>query len=255
MKGAPPLVGVDGCRAGWLAAARLDEDAPVVIALFASFAALLETHGDDTVVVVDMPIGLPDRIAGPGRPAEMAVRPHLKGRQSSVFSMPGRAAVESHPLLFTDEAERRDAHAKASALARTLSDPPKGVSIQGYSLFPKILEIDRLLLERPERIGRVFEGHPEMAFRALNDGLACEHPKKVKNRGHGPGHEERAALLAKAGLEGAMMRSVPPGAGRDDLLDALAMLATAQRIALGRAISYPDPPDRDRYGLPVAIWA
>ncbi len=46
-------------------------------------------------IAVDMPIGLPDRIEGSGRAAERAVRPLLGPRQSSVFTIPARAAIEA----------------------------------------------------------------------------------------------------------------------------------------------------------------
>jgi predicted RNase H-like nuclease len=47
----------------------------------------------------------------------------------------------------------------------------------------------------------------------------------------------------------------PSGAGQDDLLDALACAAVARRIHAGMARPFPDPPERDPFGLPMAIWA
>jgi predicted RNase H-like nuclease len=47
----------------------------------------------------------------------------------------------------------------------------------------------------------------------------------------------------------------PKGAGPDDLLDALACAAIARRIHAGLARPFPDPPLRDAFGLPMAIWA
>jgi Protein of unknown function (DUF429) len=43
--------------------------------------------------------------------------------------------------------------------------------------------------------------------------------------------------------------------GADDLLDALACAAVARRIHAGTARPFPDPPERDAFGLPMAIWA
>jgi predicted RNase H-like nuclease len=51
------------------------------------------------------------------------------------------------------------------------------------------------------------------------------------------------------------MSAPPKGAGADDLLDALACAAIARRLFAGTARAFPDPPGRDAYGLPVAIWA
>jgi predicted RNase H-like nuclease len=47
----------------------------------------------------------------------------------------------------------------------------------------------------------------------------------------------------------------PKGAGPDDLIDALACAAVARRLHAGTARPFPDPPPRDAYGLPMAIWA
>ena len=41
----------------------------------------------------------------------------------------------------------------------------------------------------------------------------------------------------------------------DDLLDALALMLIADRILDGKARPFPDPPGRDDFGLPIAIWA
>jgi predicted RNase H-like nuclease len=53
-----------------------------------------------------------------------------------------------------------------------------------------------------------------------------------------------------------MVNGAPPkAAGPDDLLDALACAAIAARIHRGLARPFPDPPERDACGLPMAIWA
>jgi predicted RNase H-like nuclease len=45
------------------------------------------------------------------------------------------------------------------------------------------------------------------------------------------------------------------GAGPDDLPDALACATIARRIHAGTARPFPDPRERDAFGLPVAIGA
>ena len=47
----------------------------------------------------------------------------------------------------------------------------------------------------------------------------------------------------------------PAGAKSDDFLDAACMMLVAGRIRRGEAVSFPDPPGRDAYGIPVAIRA
>jgi predicted RNase H-like nuclease len=157
--------------------------------------------------------------------------------------MPARAAVEA--------ADYR----QACALARATSSPPRALSRQGFMILPKVRAVDALLRARPELIPRVVEVHPELAFWSLNGGRALSLPKKVGGRPCEPGLALRRRLLGRAGLPpGVAEAPPPPGAGPDDLVDALAALVVALGIAEGRGRSFPQPPDRDRHGLPVAIW-
>lgn len=239
------LAGVDGCKAGWIvAAAQAGGLRAPTIHVVASFAEALALAGEGATVAVDMPIGLPERIEGPGRAPERLVRPLLGARQSSVFSIPARAAVHAPD------------YGAACALAAALSNPPRKVSKQGFMIFPRIREIDLLLRAEPALAERVFESHPEVVFQALQGGAPLALPKKVKSRPYPPGLDLRRGLLAGAGVgEGALTAPPPAGAGPDDLLDALACLVCAEAIAQGRATSYPSPPLRDAHELPVAIWA
>ena len=189
-----------------------------------------------------MPIGLPDRIGRGGRAAEIAVRPLLGQRQSSVFSMPSRAAVMAQD------------YGEACRIAVATSDPPRKVSRQGFGLFAKIREIDALMTPALEK--RVYEVHPELAFWRLNGGAAMTLPKKVKSRPNEAGLEERRALLERFGFESDFLRQrPPPGAGPDDLIDAAVNSLIAGRIATGKAEPFPTDPPRDARGLRIAIWA
>jgi threonine dehydratase len=139
-------------------------------------------------------------------------------------------------------------------LALAASDPPRKVSKQGFHLFPKIREIDALLRAEAEWRERVFEVHPELAFRMMK-GVPLAHPKKVKGVINPPGMAERRGLLRDAGIAAEALSARPPrGAAADDLLDALAALVVARHIAAGRGKPFPDPPGRDSHGLPIAIW-
>ena len=90
----------------------------------------------------------------------------------------------------------------------------------------------------------------------MNGERALDQPKKVKSRCYPPGLALRRALLISAGFSSEIVNAAPPkGAGPDDVLDALACAAVAQRLRDGRAKPFPDPPERDAYGLPMAIWA
>ncbi|MER8405057.1 DUF429 domain-containing protein [Mesorhizobium sp. M0185] len=249
------LVGVDGCKAGWIAVRR-DPGAAPSTAVFPSFAALLDRLPADSLVAVDMPIGLPDFSQRGGRGPEALVRPLLGARQSSVFATPSRAALYAEIEAFTTVDAWYAAHRKASEVAKTTSDPPRGVSIQAFGIFAKIREIDSLLIARPELRSRVFESHPEVAFCKLNGDRAMRLPKKIRGNINPAGMAERKALLARHGYSQDFLDQTPPrGAAADDFLDAAAMMVVAGRIVRGEAMPFPDPPLADRFGIPVAIWA
>lgn len=247
-------VGVDGCPGGWIAVWQEGREPSCQV--FPAFSGLVAAFTDDTTVAVDMPIGLPDFTRHGGRGPEALVRPLLGQRQSSVFSIPSRGAVYAEAAPFTTVEEWYAAHRRASEIARRTSDPPRGISIQAFGIFPKIREIDALLRERIELRERVFESHPEVGFMRLNEGLPMQLPKKIKGMVNPAGIEERKALLCRCGYDKAFLDRKPPaGAKPDDFLDAACMLLVADRIRRGAAVSWPDPPGRDAYGIPVAIRA
>ncbi|MGX9576553.1 DUF429 domain-containing protein [Mesorhizobium sp. f-mel] len=249
------VVGVDGCKAGWIAVRR-DPGAMPSAAVFPSFAALLDALPADATVAVDMPIGLPDLSQKGGRGPEALVRPLLGNRQSSVFAIPSRAALYAHTDGFTTIKAWYAAHREASEVAKATSDPPRGVSIQAFGIFAKIREIDAVLIARPELRSRVFESHPEVAFCRLNSDQAMCLPKKIKGVVNPAGMAERKALLCRHGFTRGFLDQTPPrGAAGDDFVDAAAMMLIAGRIASGEARPLPDPPLADRFGIPVAIWA
>jgi len=238
------LAGIDGCPGGWVAAFVQPAGDACALAVFARFADVLTAIQRPEIIAIDVPIGLPERTGHGGRAAENAVRPVLGARQSSVFSVPARAAVEASD------------YAAACRVALATSDPPRKVSKQLFNIAPKIREVDALLRADPVLAPRVYEVHPELAFWRLNGGHPLGEPKKIKSRPYPPGLALRRQLLRAAGLPAALIDAAPPrGAAADDVLDALACAAIARRILTGVARPFPDPPPRDTHGLPMAIWA
>lgn len=238
------VAGVDGCRAGWVAAlAPLDGAAPPVARVVARLDDILDAPERPAFIALDMPIGLPERTQGSGRRPEQLIRPLLGQRQSSVFAIPSRAAVEAAD------------YGEACRIAAITSEPSRKVSKQGFMLFPKIRAVDALLRAREDARQRLFEVHPELAFWSMNGERPLKEPKKVKGKPFAPGLAERGALLRAMGLPASCVEASPPrGAAQDDWLDALAGLVVARKIAQGWGRSFPDPPERDAHGLPVAIW-
>jgi len=245
------IAGVDGCKAGWVAAFcdSLFETEPV-IAVFSSFREILDSPFAPAIVAVDMPIGLPDRVGGSGRGPEEAVRSVLGARRNSVFSIPARAAVYAVDRPVAGMAEIGRSHALACAVARKTSATATAFSRQAFMILPKIREVDRLLRDDAAMLSRVREIHPEVAFWSMNGQNPLRFGKKLA-----AGEHERAMLLLSQGLSRAAVEAAPPrGAKRDDVIDALAALVVAAHIAAGREKPFPDPPGHDSHGLPIAIW-
>ena len=243
--------GVDGCKGGWIAARR-GGGLPLAAKVFKRFADILTWLPDDAVIAVDMPIGLPETGTPGGRAAERAARPLLTKRRNSIFAIPSRAAVYAVTAPFAKGAYLA-AHARASAEARRTSEPPTGVSIQAFGIFPKIREIDTLLRETPSPRQRVFESHPEIAFLILNGGKEMRWKKSSLE-----GQEERCQVLLACGFDASFLSQLPAPrseAKPDDFLDACVLSLVAGRIARGEAVSYPGPPETDVYGLRISIQA
>ena len=245
----PRLAGIDGCPAGWIVC-LIAEEGPLdpEIRVVTRLADLFAPGVAPAVAAIDMPIGLPDHIGPPGRGPELLVRPMLGERQSSVFSIPSRAAVWAGEGL-----DDRAGYAAACAAALATSEPPKKVSKQAFALFPKIREVDRLM--RGAAPPALFEAHPEVAFAVLNAGRPMALPKKVKSRPNPAGLDERRRFLAALGFAPSFLVDPPRGAGPDDLLDACVLALVARRIAAGTAVSFPDPPLRDGRGVAIALHA
>lgn len=235
------VTGVDGCPAGWLAV-HWDGGAEARAQLHETFSSLLQSQAE--IIAVDMPIGLPDIAGKEGRVCEVLARQRLGQRQSSVFSVPSRAAA------FEEE------YRTSCAVNLQRSDPPRKVSKQCFNLLPKIREVDGVIT--PDLQQRIYEVHPELAFWALNGEQALELPKKVKSRANPPGLELRRTLLRDAGFP--IDRLKPDNwpkskVGEDDILDACACAWSAMRIFRGEHISLPPEPVRDGRGLRMEINA
>jgi predicted RNase H-like nuclease len=237
------VAGVDGCRAGWVCVLRQVEPPFEERAFLArSFDEILAHPAAPSIIAVDIPIGFPERITGGGRECDCAVRQVLGKRASSVFAPPAR------PVLSETDYRR------ACAAALAASDPPRQISKQMFHLFEKIREVDGAVTPQ----ACIFECHPEAAFWAMNERTPLAEPKKLCNRLHAAGLEERRALLVRHGFSDSFLgeaRFPRSQAGCDDMLDACACSWTAARIFRSEAISFPAHVPVDPKGLRMAIFA
>ncbi|HJX48761.1 MAG TPA: DUF429 domain-containing protein [Gaiellaceae bacterium] len=206
------VVGLDGTKGGWVGIVLEDGEFAgdhVVRLIESTFAEF----ADAEVVAIDVPI-----VFGPRR-ADAAARAFLSGSASTVFTTATREILET-------------------PFGRGL-----GVSAQSHALGPRVIHVTDVAEADP----RFREVHPEVSFRAMNDGRPLWYRKKSAG-----GALERIELLRTHGIDLTDIGEAS-AAPLDDVLDAAAAAWTAQRIASGTAVSLPDPPEM--FGeRGVAIW-
>ena len=226
------VVGIDGCRAGWLLLSWELESGGLEAVIAGSWRDL--SWRAAALTAVDMPIGLAE--AGP-RACDREARALLpRGRKASVFAPPRRFMLACSDW------------AAAQALGRAREGC--GLSRQAWNIAAKIREIDDSLVPADQE--RLREVHPELVFHRLN-GWRPLAPKRSAE-----GQQQRLALLRAAGLSGieSWLGHFPRKlAGRDDVLDAAACALAAKQILKGHGERLPaGEPPRDARGLRMEIW-
>lgn len=225
------VVGIDGCRGGWLALRLGSGPDPPRAEIAASWRDL--ALAEAAMVAVDMPVGLTD--AGP-RGCDLAARRLLpKGRKSSVFPAPRR-----YMLACATWREAQDEGRRREGL---------GLSKQSWNILPKIREVDAAL--RPADQAHIREAHPELIFHHLN-GWAALPGKRSRE-----GRAARLEILEAAGITGidALAAGIPRSQAQpDDVIDAAACALAARRMLTGEAVRLPESPLRDPRGLRMEIW-
>lgn len=229
------VAGADRCKRGWFRAARETGSGELHFEVFREASELLRAAPSPRVLGLDIPIGLPNS----GRRAcEEAAREVLGARRSSVFDPPIRPALCAGSR---EEASRITAEC----------DGGRRVSAQSFGLYRKVQEVDTLLVTSGEARARIREVHPEVCFWAWNEEAAMRASKKTP-----AGLHQRRALALKwlgAGVLANARKHAGPGVADDDILDAIAALRTATRIAEGRARTLPAAPPVDPTGLRMEI--
>src|SRR4051812_10736988 len=167
------VIGIDGCRGGWLicrinvVTAEID-----LVAFVRQLREVVDSEDSATHIAIDIPIGLPE--AGRSRKVDREARKLLTSlRGSSVFPAPARELLNK--LTYSEA----NGHSRAVC--------GKGLSRQAHAIFPKIAEVDEIMI--PEMQDRVFEVHPEVCFWGLANG-PMQYAKKTL-----AGYEERHRLL------------------------------------------------------------
>jgi predicted RNase H-like nuclease len=230
------VVGVDGCRAGWLAV-RLSRRGVSESQIFPDIAALWSAYRRADLILVDIPIGLPEAVND--RDCDRAARKILGPRRASVFPVPCRPAVY---------APNYDAAIKINEQLTG-----KRIFRATWNLIPRMRQVDELLQSEPRARMVIREAHPEVLFGGLNQGRPMAFAKKGA-----AGEAERLEVLQRVyprakSLFLEMKETLPKGsAAPDDLMDALAAAVTG--LVGGMELkTLPENPERDTYGLPMEM--
>lgn len=229
-------VGVDGCRKGWCAVI-FDRGAPCC-RLYERFDLLWSEVSDAKVVMVDIPIGLPDSNR-PVRTADTLARKFLGKRHSCVFTPSARETLNS------------SSYEEACRTNRKLVG--KGISLQYWGIKRKVEEVDSFLRGNSIALKSVREGHPEVCFTAAA-GRDMRFSKRRKE-----GIRERLTILRKyssdiSGMyKNTLAKYLRKDVAKDDIVDA-AILALTARESRGKLTSLPAVPELDAANIPMAIW-
>ena len=220
------VIGVDAYALGWVGVELRDGTFGRAMLASTLYEIVVASSGA-AVIGVDIPLGmLPDR----WRAADTLAADQLGPRRGSVFRVPPRAVWQE-----TD-------FATANRRCRELTG--SGLSRQSWALRPKLLEANAIWERHPRLL---FEAHPEVSFREMA-GAPLAYAKKTWT-----GQGRRRDLLARHGIVLPDQLGPAGQAPPDDILDAAAVAWTAHRMATGKALSYPDPPE-DCDGARIAIW-
>ncbi len=142
-----------------------------------------------------------------------------------------------------------DAATHAEATKRATADTGKGLSMQSFRLFPRILEVRSAV--DPTQQPAISEVHPETSFAVLA-GEPLAHAKKDL-----AGVVERLDLLEPhfPQIRTQLLATPLAGVAVDDLLDAYAAAWTARRMATGDAMVLGDTDRIDARGFHLTVSA
>lgn len=240
------FVGVDGCPFGWFSVG-FDGAGGYKPEKFSSFSELVDHYKGAKLILVDIPIGLPECNEGPRRCDPEAKGKLTGGLKSSVFPTPTRKTVHIAWQFPKDYDKANETEKKCAG---------KGLSRQAFSIAPKIAEVDMLMVSRGGNENpQIREIHPEILFWGFNDRQSTKYSKKKKE-----GIEERIKILEKVEpktqeiFDAACSQFFRKDVARDDILDALAAAVTARGGWQGQGLgTLPESPDKDSKGLAMEM--
>lgn len=229
-------IGVQGCKAGWIAVHEHGGDFDFVVEK--NFSDLARRF-PRAFVGVNMPIGLADE---GDRQCDTLARERLGERAAVILDPPLR------PMLAAET--REDAAARRKGMdGKTLDD-------KDWERLRKVREVDEMIRKDENLRGRIYEVHPELSFAHLNYGKPL--PSDIDTP---EGREERIQALVSAWrrewideMLARIEKDYPGEVTPADLINAIACLWSIQRVLSDQAAWVGDLSVRDGAGLPMAIY-
>ena len=218
------IIGIDGCKSGWFSVWE-NQDGNIESSIFTNLNKLKNffKHENHLIVGIDMPVVLSELIP---RQADQLARKLLSKKASSIFTAP------------TPEMLAQPNYEKASLVSKRLFG--KSMSLQSWYLFPKIKDVQTMIHHEDMQI---YEIHPELSFRAMNNEQVILESKKSHE-----GFAIRNSLLALRFkhfiFEEIRNQYAKKDVMDDDILDALAVLWSAKRIQSNKASFIPQAPEK-----------
>ena len=218
------IIGIDGCKSGWFSVWE-NQDKSIHSAVFSNLNELKNFFKNESQLIlgIDMPVVLSEVIP---RQADQLARKLLSKKASSVFTAP------------TPEMLNQPNYEKASLVSKRLFG--KSMSLQSWYLFPKIKDVQTMIHHEDMQI---YEIHPELSFRAMNNEQVILESKKTHE-----GFALRNALLSMH-FKNFIFEDIRNQHSRkdvmdNDILDALAVLWSAKRIQSNQASYLPQAPEK-----------
>lgn len=218
------IIGIDGCKSGWFSIWE-NQDKSIHSSVFSNLNELKNFFKNESQLIlgIDMPVVLSEVIP---RQADQLARKLLSKKASSVFTAP------------TPEMLDQPNYEKASLVSKRLFG--KSMSLQSWYLFPKIKDVQTMIHHEDMQI---YEIHPELSFRAMNNEQVILESKKTQE-----GFALRNALLSMH-FKNFIFEDIRNQHARkdvmdNDILDALAVLWSAKRIQSNQASYLPQAPEK-----------
>jgi 8-oxo-dGTP diphosphatase len=181
--------------------------------------------------LIDMIIGLQGN--GTDVRPDPEARREMKGRASTIFPAPCRAAVYG-----VTKAERLDANVKVLG---------KKFTSQTDAIIPKIREVDEFLQTHSTYKNEIMESHPEVCFARLNGEVLMT--SKHTNEGIRDRSKVLSKYLTEVTYEDIKEMASSMKCNMDDITDSICLAIVSNLYCQGKTETIPARPMQDETGL------